>query len=91
MERLKSEITDEMVIGSLLRDQQHFLGKIHELTSKISHISKEYPELGEYVGEFDIIRSLLDNLIQEEFPILDLIYNLANIPGSGTETPSAIE
>jgi len=90
--RLKSEIRDDMVIAGLLRDQQEALDKIHNLTSKISHITaKQYPELGEYAGEFDIIRSLFDNIIKEEFPILDLIYNLANIPGSGTESPSEVD
>ena len=91
MNRLKSEIKDEMIIGSLLRQQQHSLDEIHDLLSKISHASSKFPELGEYAGEFDIIRSLFDNVIKDEFPILDLIYNLANIPGSGTQSPSDME
>lgn len=92
METLKSEIKDDMIIGTLLRGQQHALDEIHSITSKIAHLaSKEFPELGEYAAEFDIIRSLLDNIITDEFPVLDLIYNLANIPGSATETPSEVE
>ena len=79
MENIKAEIKDDLVIHSLLTDQQHALQSIHKITSDISHHAK--PKLGEYVGEFDIIRSLLKNIIDGELPLLDLIYNLANVPG----------
>ena len=91
LETLKNEVEDDTIIAILLRQQQDALDQIHGLTSKTSHLSKDHPELCEYAAEFDIIRSLLDNIIKDEFPLLDLIYNLANIPGSGTESPSEVE
>jgi len=79
IENLKKEISDDLIIHSLLTEQQSLLMQMHTQISSLSKLAKG--KLGEYLADFDNIRSLLSSLIEkEEIPKLETIYNLAEVP-----------
>ncbi|MFH1786680.1 MAG: hypothetical protein ABH829_03475 [archaeon] len=79
LERLKSEISDDLIIGVLVEDQVSSLERIRKLCGEVSHSAP--PEIQAYVSQLDSVISLMENTTKTERDSLELLYNILNIPG----------